>query len=115
MKQKIGIHTILLSIVVVLLLAIIIFKNPIQNVNAQADGSARYVFGLIGSRQGNREPLYLIDTREQVIMVYENSVQGEGLGLITVRSYKYDKQLEAFGKSFGTDVGKIKERLLKNK
>ena len=48
MKQKIGIHTIMLGVIVVLLLAIIIFKNPIQNVNAQADGSARHVFGLIG-------------------------------------------------------------------
>ena len=115
MKQKIGIHTIMLSIVVVLLIAIIIFKNPIQNVNAQADGSARHVFGLIGKRHGNKEPLYLIDTQEQVIMVYEYSVQGEGLGLVTVRSYKYDKQLEAFGKSFGTDVEKIKERLLKKR
>ncbi|MGR3218731.1 MAG: hypothetical protein ACUZ8H_02795 [Candidatus Anammoxibacter sp.] len=113
MKHKIGIHTIMLGVIVVLLLALIIFKNPIQNVNAQADGSARHVFGLIGQRQGNREPLYLVDTREQVIMIYEYSVQGEGLGLVTVRSYKYDKQLEAFGKSFGTGVGKIKERLLK--
>ncbi|MGR3319744.1 MAG: hypothetical protein ACUZ8O_14855 [Candidatus Anammoxibacter sp.] len=115
MKQKIGIHTIMLGVIVLLLVAIIIFKNPIQNVNAQADGSARHVFGLIGKRQGNREPLYLIDTREQVIMVYEYSVQGEGLGLVTVRNYKYDKQLEAFGKAFGADVEKVKGYLLKNR
>lgn len=113
MKQKIKIHTVLLSVIIVLLLVIIIFKNPAQYVNAQGDGFARNVFGLIGQRQGNREPLYLIDTQQQVILVYEYSVQGEGLGLVSARSYKYDKQLEEFGRLYGYDVGKIKNYLLK--
>lgn len=113
MKQKIGIHTIMLGIAILLLLAIIIFKKPAQYVSAQGDGFARHVFGFVGQRQGNREPLYLIDTQEQVILVYEYAIQGEGLGLVSVRSYKYDKQFEQFGKSHGYNLEKIKDYLLK--
>lgn len=112
MKWKIGTNAILLGIIVCLLM-IIILKNQTPCVNAQGDGFARHVFGLIGQRQGNREPLYLIDTQEEVIMVYEYSVQGEGLGLVTTRSYKYDKKLEEFGRSFGYKLDKIKEILQK--
>lgn len=112
MRWKIGTNAILLGIIVCLLM-IIIFKNQTPYVNAQGDGFAKHVFGLIGQRQGNREPLYLIDTQEEVIMVYEYSVQGEGLGLVTTRSYKYDKKLEEFGRLFGYKLDKIKEILQK--
>ncbi len=110
MEKKLNGQNILLGAIVVLL-TIIVFKGSTQYVSAQADGDARHVFGLIGQRQGNREPLYLIDTREQAIMVYEYSVQGEGLGLVTARSYKYDKELEDFGRSFGYDIEKVRSYL----
>ena len=45
-------------------------------------------------------------------MVYEYGIQGEGLGLITTRSYKYDKLLEQYGRSnFGPKVEKIKKEI----
>lgn len=113
MKKKIGINVILLGIIVILLISILIFKYPTQYVNAQGDGSAKHVFGLIGKRQGIREPLYIVDTQEQVILIYEYAVQGEGLGFISARSYKYDKQLEQYGRSFGPDIEKIKAHILK--
>ena len=113
MKNKLGINIILLGTIVILLISILIFKYPTQYVSAQGDGSAKHVFGLIGKRQGNREPLYIVDTKEQVILVYEYSVQGEGLGFISSRSYKYDKQLEEYGRTFGPDIEKIKAQLLK--
>ena len=41
-------------------------------------------------------------------------VQGEGLGLVSMRSYKYDKQLEQYGRaSFGPKVDKIRKELEK--
>jgi len=52
----------------------------------------------------------------QVIMVYEYGVQGDGLGLASARSYKYDKQLEQYGRSnFGPKVDKIKKEIRKVK
>ncbi|MCP3909062.1 MAG: hypothetical protein GY712_13715 [Oceanicoccus sp.] len=45
-------------------------------------------------------------------MVYEYGVQGDGLGLSSARSYKYDKQLEQYGRSsFGPKVEKIKKEI----
>ena len=110
MKNRLKGQNLMLGAIIVLL-TIIVFKGLTQDVNAQADGAARHVFGLIGQRQGNREPLYLIDTREQVILIYEYSVQGEGLGLVTARSYKYDKELEDYGRVFGSDIEKIRSYL----
>ena len=112
MKKRLHGQNIMLGAIIILL-AIIVLKGATPDVNAQADGSARHVFGLIGKRQGNREPLYIVDTREQVILVYEYSVQGEGLGLVSARSYKYDKELEDFGRSFGYDTEKVRSYLSK--
>ena len=85
------VNTIVL-IIITLLFAIMVFKNTTNYVIAQGDGSARHTFGVVGDRQGNREPFYLVDTEEQTIMVYEY-FQGGGLGLVAVRSYKYDKKI----------------------
>ncbi|MHC4139210.1 MAG: hypothetical protein ACYSR1_05050 [Planctomycetota bacterium] len=47
-------------------------------------------------------------------MAYEYGVQGDGLGLVSVRSYKYDKLLEQYGQSnFGPKVDKIKKEIRK--
>ena len=52
----------------------------------------------------------------QAFMGYEYGVQGDGLGLASARSYKYDKQLEQYGRSnFGPKVDKIKKEIRKVK
>ncbi|MGR3302559.1 MAG: hypothetical protein ACUZ8I_08675 [Candidatus Scalindua sp.] len=117
MLKKYGLNTILLGIVIVLLL-LVLFKTSPNYVIAQGDGGAgaRHVFAVVGSQQANRESFYLVDTKQEVIMVYEYGVQGEGLGLITTRSYKYDKLLEQYGRNvFGPKVDKIKKEVEKMK
>ena len=111
MRKTYRINTILL-IIISLLLAILIFKNSANYVIAQGDGNARHVFGLVGERQGNRQPLYLIDTEEQAIMVYEY-FQGGGLGFVAARNYKYDKKLQEHGRPYGLSVDDVKAELLK--
>ncbi len=113
MLKKYGLNSVLLSIVIVLLL-LVLFKTSPDYVIAQGDGGAgtRHVFAVVGNQQANRESFYLVDTKQEVIMVYEYGVQGEGLGLITTRSYKYDKLLEQYGRSnFGPKVEKIKKEI----
>ena len=115
MFKKYGLNTVLLGIVIVLLVLILIKTSP-DYVVAQGDGgaSAKHVFGVVGNRANNREPFYLVDTRQEVIMVYEYGVQGDGLGLASARSYKYDKLLEQYGRSnFGPKAEKIKKELVK--
>ncbi len=93
-------------------------KNSNNHVVAQGDGGARaqHVFAVVGSQQSNREPFYLVDTKREVIMVYEYGVQGEGLGLVSARSYKYDKLLEQYGISnFGPGVDMIKKEIEKRR
>ena len=47
-------------------------------------------------------------------MVYEYGVQGDGLGLASARSYKYDKLLDQYGRSnFGPKVNEIKKEIRK--
>lgn len=115
MFDKYGLNTFLLG-VVILLLILLFMKNTTNYVIAQGDGGAeaKHVFAVVGSQQSNREPFYLVDTKQEVIMVYEYGVQGEGLGLISARSYKYDKYLEQYGiSSFGPKVNVIKKEIEK--
>lgn len=103
--------------VIILLLVFVLIKNSPNSVVAQqGDGgaSARHVFGVVGHFDGSRESFYLVDTRQEVIMMYEYNIQGNGLGLITTRSYKYDKLLDQYGRNhFGPEVEKIKKEVLK--
>ncbi len=115
MDKKYRLNTILFGVVITLLVLILV-KNSPNYVVAQGDGGgfAKHVFGVVGFPEANRQPFYLVDTRQEVIMVYEYGVQGEGLGLVTTRSYRYDKQLEQYGRTyFGPKVDKIKKELEK--
>ena len=115
MLKKYGLNTILLGVVIVLLVLVLIKTSP-NYVVAQGDGGAgaKHVFAVVGGQQNNRESFYLVDTRQEVIMVYEYGVQGEGLGLVSARSYKYDKLLEQYGRShFGPKVEQIKKEIVK--
>jgi hypothetical protein len=117
MVKKYGLNTMLLG-VIIMLLVLILVKNSPNYVVAQGDGGAfaKHVFGVVGNQQANRESFYLVDTRQEVIMVYEYGVQGEGLGLVSTRSYKYDKLLEEYGRShFGPQVDKIKKEIEKTR
>ena len=111
--SKIYTINIILLIVVVLLLIVLIFKNSTNYVIAQGDGSARHVFGVVGEQQSNRQPFYLVDTEEQTIMVYEY-FQGGGFGLAAVRNYKYDKELQEYGKSYGLSIEEVKTKLMQS-
>ena len=111
MRKIYSTNTLLLAVIAVLLI-LLIFKNSANYVIAQGDGNARHVFGLVGERQGNRQPLYLIDTEEQAIMVYEY-FQGGGLGLVAARNYKYDRKLQDHGKPYGLSIEDVKAEILK--
>jgi hypothetical protein len=114
MDKKYGLNTILFGVVITLLVLILV-KNSPNYVVAQGDGGfAKHVFGVVGFPDANRQPFYLVDTRQEVIMVYEYGVQGDGLGLVSTRSYRYDKLLEQYGRSnFGPKVDQIKKELEK--
>lgn len=102
----------LFLVLLALLVMMQLFKNTTNYVIAQGDGNARHVFGVVGERQGNRQPFYLVDTAEQIIMVYEY-FQGGGLGLVAARNYQFDKKLQEHGKSYGLSIENVKAELSK--
>ncbi len=80
------------------MLVLVLVKNSPNYVVAQASpGSAAaragHMLAIIGNQQADRESFYLVDTRHEVIMCYEYGIQGEGLGLVSTRSYKYGQEI----------------------
>ncbi len=115
MLKKYGLNTILLGVVIVLLLLVLVKTSP-NYVIAQGDGGAgaRHVFAVVGNKNDGdtRESFYLVDTKQEIIMVYEYGVEGDGFGLVSTRSYKYDKLLKQYGRSsFGPKIEKIKKAI----
>lgn len=104
----------LLLLLIALFVIMLLLKNTTNFVVAQGDGNARHVFGVVGERQGNRQPFYLVDTAEQTIMVYEY-FQGGGLGFVAARNYQFDKKLQEHGKSYGLSIENVKAELSKAK
>ncbi|MFN3533447.1 MAG: hypothetical protein ACK41Q_13215 [Candidatus Brocadia sp.] len=111
MRKIYNVNTLLL-VIIVLLLIVLVLKGTTNYVVAQGDGNARHVFGVVGEKQGNRQPFYLVDTEEQTIMIYEY-FQGGGFGLVAARNYKYDKKLQEYGKTYGLSIEDVKAELLK--
>ncbi|MCP5005164.1 MAG: hypothetical protein GY941_14695 [Planctomycetes bacterium] len=118
MAKKYGPNTILMGVIIMLLVFILVKNSPNYVVAQQGDGgaTAKHVFGVVGHSNGGRESFYLVDTRNEVIMMYEYNIQGNGLGLITTRSYKYDKLLNQYGRThFGPEVNEIKKEVQKQR
>ncbi len=111
MRRIYNTNTILL-IIIALLVILLVFKNTTNYVVAQGDGNAGHVFGVVGERQNNRQPFYLVDTNEETVMVYEY-FQGGGLGLVAARSYKYDKKLKEHGRPYGLSVEEVRAEVIK--
>ncbi|MEP9412079.1 MAG: hypothetical protein HRF42_11920 [Candidatus Brocadia sp.] len=111
MRKIYSVNTLLL-VIIAFLSMILVFKDTTNHVVAQGDGNARHVFGVVGEKQGNRQPFYLVDTEEQTIMIYEY-FQGGGFGLVAARNYKYDKKLQEYGKIYGLSLADVKTELSK--
>lgn len=64
-----------------------------REVVAQGDGAAAHIVGLVGEKEGNEQAIYLIDAREQTLLVYEYGLGRGGLYLVAARNFQYDKLL----------------------
>jgi len=65
---------------------------------AQGDGDAQHIVALAGyaDQSHNEQPIYVIDTREQTLLVYEYGLGQSGLNFIAARTIKYDKLVEEY-------------------
>jgi hypothetical protein len=60
---------------------------------AEAAASANYVLALLGNTQNDATPIVMIDTKTQVIMVYEYMVSRHTMYLRVARTYAADREL----------------------
>lgn len=67
-----------------------------REVVAQGDGAAAHIVALVGDVTGSEQPIYVIDTREQTLLVYEYGLGRSGLSLVATRSMEYDKLMPEF-------------------
>ena len=66
-----------------------------ESVHAQF-GFDRYMIVVNGTWYDNEEPIFVINTREQVICVYEYNSEEDKMGLVAVRSYQWDRVIREF-------------------
>jgi len=88
------VNTWLLVVIVGLLGIIVGMLMDGREVVAQGDGAAAHIVGLVGEKEGNEQAVYLIDAREQTLLVYEYGLGRSGLNLVAARNFQYDKLLE---------------------
>ena len=75
------------------------FFAPAQ---AQGEGmAAGRVICVVGQVTNNRAPIFLVDTLEQTLLVYEYNYIARNMYLKAARTYRYDKQLVDFSTSGG--------------
>ncbi len=88
-----------LAVTVAALMGIII-GMVMSGQNAIADtsspGVAGHITALAGTVNGAEQPIYIIDSREEVLLVYEYGLGRNGIWFVASRTYKYDKLLPEF-------------------
>jgi len=84
--------------------------------HAQGEGTtAGRVICVVGQVANNRAPIFLVDTLEQTIMVYDYFYVSRNMYLKVARTYRYDKQLLDFAGAGGQgptvqEVSRLVER-----
>jgi hypothetical protein len=80
------------SVAAALLVAVMVFKNPLQNAFA-AGGSWDTDGILVNATETDRDRLVLLDTQKQRMLVYRCDAAGQ-FRLVNARCYKFDLELE---------------------
>lgn len=85
----------LLAALGILILAQVTLTLIEECVSAQGIGD-RYMILVSGTWKDNREPVYILNTREQVINVYAYNGEENRMRLVAVRSYQWDRLVREF-------------------
>ena len=89
-----------LTITIVALLGIIIGMmisgRDAVAAGTSSPGAASHLTALAGHVIANDQPIYVVDSREEVLLVYEYGLGQNGLKFVACRTFKYDKLLSEF-------------------
>ena len=90
-----------LAITVAVLLGILVGmmingREVVAATGSSSPATAGYITALAGHVNANDQPIYIIDSREQVLLVYEYGLGQNGIKFIASRTFEYDKLLDLF-------------------
>jgi len=92
----------LIAGVALLLVAVVWTSLTGDRAVAQEAGTDRFMISVVGFWRDNSEPVFIIDTRKQMIAVYEFDSEQNFLDLMATRTYEYDRRLlDAFRRKSG--------------
>jgi len=91
MKKYVWAVNIGLILIAVVLSSILIDGHTRQPVFAQSEGEVGNIIAIAGQyRSRDEEPLFLIDTKDQVLLVYEYQIQTNYFSFRAVRRFEWD-------------------------
>ena len=91
MKKHIGLVNVGLILIALVLGAVLISGHTRKPVFAQSEGEVGNIIAVAGQdRPRDDEPLFLIDTKDQVLLAYEYQIQTNWFSLRGVRRIEYD-------------------------
>ena len=85
-----------------------------REAQAQGDGASGHIVALVGEAQAGQQPIYVVDTREQTLLVYEYGLGRSGLHLVAARSIEYDKLMKEFDIRSNHNVSPTVEQVRRN-
>ena len=78
---------------------------------AQMGSETGRIAVVMGEAREDEAPLCVIDTLEQTIMVYKYDYSGRDLDFETVRTYRFDKQLQSYNLGDGPSPTEVRRQL----
>ena len=64
--------------------------------SSSSPATTGHLTALAGHVDAAEQPIYLIDSREQVLLVYEYGLGQNGLKFVAARTFQYDKLVDDF-------------------
>jgi hypothetical protein len=88
-------------------------RGGLPRVQAQGDGAAGNVVVVVGNEVSREMPIFLVDTAEQTLLVYQWDYSGEDIELMAARTYRFDRLLTEFNVD-GVSVEDVRREIREN-
>ena len=94
MVSKDRLIAMLFGVIVVLAVVLVFDRGPSGFAVAQGAAAGGGFVGFLGQPSGNTQPVFVINSRDQVLLVYEYVVPSGGLALTAARTLRDDSKLD---------------------
>lgn len=92
------------ALVAALTSAVVCTVVPSREAVGQGDGSAAHLIALTGAMEDKVQTVYIVDAREQVLLVYEYGLGKGKLEFVASRIFEHDKKIEDYNTTMNRGV-----------